>query len=560
VGSFEIENLTYHYPESELPALAEVNLRISEGEFVFLAGPSGCGKSSLLRAMAGLLPDFYGGKIGGTVKHRGMPLTDWDKRELAQEIGIIFQDPEKQIVMTTVEQEIAFGLENINTPLQEMRLRVAEMLALFGLSAIRSESTFNLSGGQKQKVALAAVLAMYPKVLLLDEPTSQLDPLAAQELLNYLQRLNLEWGLTVVLVEQRIDRCFHLADRVVFMDQGRIVKAGTPREVVKWAASKFPRYTPPVSQLFAGWQAEEIPLTIKEGRVMLEAIKQQNAKALVAKKMLPATFPKETPVHRPEVLRVSKLYATYDQKSFVLKNLNLSLPEACISVIFGENGSGKSTLLKTIAGLLKPARGKVFHRDKELNGLRPEQIAMKVGYLSQNPNDYLFNDTVLEEIAFNLKVRGEKDEQRVGELLRMLKLGDKGMFNPRDLSGGERQRVALGSVLITAPEVLLLDEPTRGLDANLKEGLGELLVALTKQGTAVLLVTHDVEFAAEISDRVIIMSDGEIVAAGDKRKILTNSLYYSPQVNRLFKGIDDSVLSIADSLFVLKSFVKKSAI
>ena len=232
MGLFKIKDLTYFYPDRDLPSLKNIDLQINEGEFVFLMGPSGCGKSSLLRTMAGLLPEFYGGKIGGEISYSGCSLSECNKKQLAKEIAMIFQDPEKQIIMTSVEHEIAFGLENINLPYQEMRRRIAEVLALFDLTSLKEESTFNLSGGQKQKIILASALAMHPKVLLLDEPTSQLDPLSAQEFLNYVHRLNLEWGLTVVLVEQRIDRCYHLADKVIFMENGKILNQGNPRVMV----------------------------------------------------------------------------------------------------------------------------------------------------------------------------------------------------------------------------------------------------------------------------------------------------------------------------------------
>lgn len=535
--------MTYYYPETGDPALDRVSLNIEPGEFVFLTGPSGCGKSTLLRALAGLLPDYYGGKIGGSISFRQTPLERWDKKQLAKEVGMIFQDPETQVVMTSVEQEIAFGLENVNTPPQEMRRRIAEMLALFGLSGMREESTFNLSGGQKQKVVLAAVLAMHPKVLLLDEPTSQLDPVAAQELLNYVQRLNLEWGLTVVLVEQRVDRCFHLADKVVFMENGRIVKRGGPREVVKWAAPDYLPYLPPVAQLFARWGTGNIPLTVKEGREVLAKVQQE-----ITIDELSSSRGQAQPA---ELLQAINLYAAYNKRDLVLKKVNFSLFAGTITIVLGENGAGKSTLLKTICGLVKPVKGKVWYRGKDITALKPEQIAGDIGYLSQNPNDYLFNDTVAEEIEFNLKIKGRSNEQEVTKLLQLLGLAGKQNVNPRDLSGGERQRVALGTVLISRPSLLLLDEPTRGLDGQLKHRLGEILQTLKNRGMGILMVTHDVEFAAELGDRIVIMSNGEIVADGDKKEILANSLYYAPQINRLFKGFNDRVMTVGEGLQLL---------
>lgn len=556
MGLFEIKNLTYFYPDREKPALDKVNLQVEEGEFIFLIGASGCGKSSLLRAMAGLLPDYYGGKIGGGVHYSGSSLGKWDKNQLAREVGMIFQDPEKQIVMTGVKQEIAFGLENINIPYQEMRRRIAEVLALFGISSLKDENTFHLSGGQKQKVVLASVLAMHPKVLLLDEPTSQLDPLAAQEFLNYVQRLNMEWGLTVILVEQRIDRCFHLADRIIFMEDGKVLHSETPRKTVEWAAEKHPQYIPPVSQFFSKWRRENIPLTIKEGRAVLNgmAVKEWINPYKEERNSIEATG------NAIEILKLSNVYTTYNKKDFVLKKVNLHLWKNSITVILGENGAGKSTLLKTIVGLLKSVKGKIEYRGKDITHLKPEKIAAHIGYLSQNPNDYLFHDTVEEEIFFNLKVRGEKDDKRVEKILDLLKLKDKRKMNPRDLSGGERQRVALGTVLVTNPEILLLDEPTRGLDVVLKDELGETLQVIKHQGTSILMVTHDVEFAAEISDSVMIMAEGEIIADGKKREVLANSLYYAPQINRLFKGINDQVLNIEESIQVINKIIEQAAI
>ncbi|AOY77660.1 ABC transporter ATP-binding protein [Clostridium formicaceticum] len=552
MGLFEIKDLTYFYPEVEKPSLKEVNLQIEEGEFVFLIGPSGCGKSSLLRAMAGLLPDYYGGKIGGEICYAGSSLVQWDKRQLAKEVGMIFQDPEKQMVMTAVKQEIAFGLENIQVPYQEMRRRIAEVLALFGISSLKDQNTFHLSGGQKQKVVLASILAMHPRVLLLDEPTSQLDPLAAQELLNYVQRLNMEWGLTVVLVEQRIDRCFHLADRVIFMENGKILKSGSPRKMVEWAAEKYPQYIPPVSQFFSKWRKEDIPLTIKEGRRLLNTM---------ASKDLIKLYDEEGGSNEAvEILKLSNLCSTYNKKDFVLNKINLQLYEKNITVILGENGAGKSTLLKTISGLLRPVKGKIVYKGRDISHLKPEKRALDIGYLSQNPNDYLFHDTVEEEIAFNLKVRGEKDDKKVEEILILLNLKDKRRMNPRDLSGGERQRVALGTVLVTSPDILLLDEPTRGLDVSLKDQLKATLQLIKEKGTSILMVTHDVEFAAEISDRVMIMAEGEIVADGKKREVLANSLYYAPQINRLFKGISDKVLNIDESIQVISKVIEQPVI
>lgn len=551
-----MENLTYYYPEKDKPSLHKVNLQVREGESVFLAGPSGCGKSTLLKTMAGLLPDYYGGCISGKVYFDGSPLDKWDRRSLAREIGMIFQDPEQQIVMTTVEHELAFGLENLGVPQGDMRRRVAEVMSLFDLNRFRHEQTVNLSGGIKQKVVLAAVLAMQPRVLLLDEPTSQLDPVAAQEFLNYVHRFNTEWGLTVILVEQRIDRCFHMADRVVLMDGGSPVHQGTPGEIVRQANGYMP-FLPPVSQVFALSGAEEVPLTIKDGRSALNRIacnQTGNGADGPGKAKTPA---KNAQLTEP-LLEVKNLFYAYPGQNFCISDINLHLYSGEVTAVLGENGAGKSTLLKNISGLLTPRRGNILLKKQNITGKPAEKLAMEIGLLTQDPNDYLFSDTVIEELEFGLKTRGIKDLTEAENVLKKLNLERFAQDNPRDLSGGEKQRVALGTVLVTKPSVLLLDEPTRGMDSVLKTGLAQLIRKMAAEGMSIMLVTHDVEFAALAADRVMVLSDGRMVAGGEKRAVLADSLYYAPQVNRLFRGISEDVMTVEDGVEKLQNLLSST--
>ncbi len=548
---YQVKNLTYYYPEKDEPALYDIELNIGEGEFVFLTGHSGCGKSSLLRALAGLLPAYYGGAIAGEIRFDGRSLASWNKRELSRNIGLVFQDPEQQLVMTSVEQEIAFGLENLGLALPEMRRRVAEVLSLFDLTGLRSSSTFTLSGGQKQKVVLASILAMYPRVLLLDEPTSQLDPIAAQELLHYIQRLNLEWGLTIIMVEQRTDRCFHLADRVVLMERGRIIQQGSPRDIAGWADERFRFFIPPVAQVFSALGAEKIPLTIKEGRKLLREYKLSPAAeaggTLAAACGCAGKFPDAA-----MFLEIKNLEYAYQKHLLCLEDINLSFSSGEITVILGENGAGKSTLLKLICGLLTSRHGRILLEGQDITGLPAEMLAGRIGYLSQDPNDYLFHDTVREEIAYGLKVRGQKDFGRVEETLQHLEIAHLADSHPRDAAGGERQRIALGAVLVTDPHVLLLDEPTRGLDSAVKGRLVKLLRTLRDEGKTLVIVTHDVEFAVEVADRAVILSGGRVVAEGDCKTVLSNSLYYASQINRLFRGLAPEVLTVEEAIKKLK--------
>ena len=644
MGLFEVENLIYFYPDKEHPALDNINLQIDDGEFVFFSGVSGCGKSTLLKALAGLLPDYYGGRIGGEIFFGGSSLFFWNKRQLARNIGIIFQDPEEQLVMGTVEQEVAFGLENLGIPRAEMRRRVAEALAMVELGQVKHEQTSLLSGGMQQKTVLASVLAMQPRVLILDEPTSQLDPVAAQELLNYVHRLNQEWGLTIIMVEQRVDRCFHLADRVVIMDSGGIEYEDNPRRIVQNANGYLP-FLPPVCRVFGSAGIEGCPLTVKEGRELVRKLRdntspirqvnggifeneiskgktskdemvnkscsenhyaQEHLKPEEIKEDRKAKDNKYETEHsgdkklnnsynynqkreacrdnvegkklkkhdesdyssksmRSPLLETKNLFYAYSGRDFCVQDVSLQLCPGEVTVVLGENGAGKSTLLKVLCGLLSPRRGRVLVKGEDISRRPVEDVSRDVGFLSQNPNDYLFNDTVYQEVEYGLKVRKldkRWDDEinidvgsRVEEVLRYLRLQDHRDENPRDLSGGERQRVALGTVLATDPDVLLLDEPTRGLDISLKWELADLIKEFASWGKAVMLVTHDVEFAVRVAQKVLIISGGELVSSGGLKEVLSNSLYYTPQVNKIFRGlVPEEVMTPEEAVNVLKSF------
>jgi energy-coupling factor transport system ATP-binding protein len=551
ISLFEIENLTYFYPDSRLPALRNINLSLEKEEFLLVVGGSGSGKSTLARLLAGLVPDYYGGRICGRVLFQGKSLQE-GRRSLGTQVGIVFQDPEKQLVLTSVEAEIAFGLENLGLPQQEMLRRVAEVMSFLNLSPLKEEFTANLSGGQKQKVALASVLAMKPRVLILDEPTSQLDPAAADEFLYLVERLNREMGYTVVMIEQRLDRCFHLADRVAFMDRGEIMHTGTAAEAARWQVQHSLPFMPPVSRFFVSIGSEVVPLTVKDGRRELEKYFAAPA---------PATGIYDRQIEDPgrwsegktAVLEVEDAWFAYENGREALKGANLTVAGGDFLVILGENAAGKSTLLKLIAGILKPGRGRLTILGEDTRRSNPASMARKIGYLSQNPNDYLFEDTVEEEIRFTLNNLGRADQGMVDGILEKLDLTGVRGANPRDLSGGERQRVAMASVLVAGPELLLLDEPTRGMDYSLKNELGTLLQEQNQQGLTTVLVTHDVEFAAEYARQVAVMFDGRIVAAGSKYQVLAGSAFYSPQIARLFNDIADNVLTVGDALETIRN-------
>ncbi|HHY05367.1 MAG TPA: ABC transporter ATP-binding protein [Clostridia bacterium] len=545
----KVEDLTYYYPGTEAPALKGINLSLNRGEFVLLVGSSGCGKSSLVRALAGLIPDFYGGKIGGHIYLEGQEIRTITRPALVKKVGMVFQDPESQLIMSNVEQELVLGMENLGLPVSLMKRRVMEVGEAFSLSPYRQHSVNELSGGLKQKVVLASVLAMQPEILILDEPTSQLDPVAGEEILTIVRKLNEDQGMTVILIEQRLERCFHLADRVVVMDKGRIVQNRTSlEELVTWAVEEGSPFLPPLPKLFAKSGFTQIPLTVKEGRKLISD-KIEETKVVVAEEK------KDEGKKQELLLQVENVAYTYENGVEALTGINLDFFAGDFLVLMGENAAGKTTLLKTIRGLLQPTKGTVRFGGEEIKERPVEEWAKDIGYLSQHPGDYLFLPTVREEIEFALDNLHLPKDSRVNFLLEKLGLTKFAESYARDLSTGERQRVALATVLVAEPKLIILDEPTRGLDYELKAYLGEILQDLQQAGQAILLVTHDVEFAAEYATEIALMTQGTIIAKGKKEEILSDSTFFSPQVAKLFRNlVVDPIVTLEQGKLVLEEF------
>jgi energy-coupling factor transport system ATP-binding protein len=495
-----------------------------------LIGPSGAGKSTLLRCLNGLVPHFSGGVLSGRVRVAGLDPVAATPQLLSQHVGFVFQDPEAQFVTDQVEDEIAFALENASMPPQAMRVRVEETLDLLGLTPLRDRSLQQLSGGERQRVAIAAALALRPKLLILDEPTSQLDPKSAEDVLNALVRLNHDLGLTILLAEHRLERVLPFVDSVISLpaaDDGALLYADT------LAAMQAVELVPPLVAVgkALGWQP--LPLTIKEGlrfsRPWLAA--QRQAGTVLPLQRRESQHPGE-PTLQARGLRVRL------RQQEILRGVDLSLWPGEIVVLMGRNGAGKTTLLRTLVGLLRPWAGDVSIGSRPHAGRTVAEICRQVGYLPQDPNSLLFAESVQDELLVTLhNHQGAGTLQQEGfpsQLLARLGLADKAAAYPRDLSVGERQRVALAAVTVTQPATLLLDEPTRGLDYRAKLALEQLLRGWRDDGTAILVVTHDVELAAVIADRVILMSQGEIIAEGPPTEVLATSPFFAPQIARLF--------------------------
>ncbi len=525
-----IQRLCYTYPKGSTPALKDVSLEVGSGEFVLMTGPSGSGKSTLLRCLNGLVPHFSGGSISGTVTVSGMDVLLSGPQRLSSQVGFVSQSPESQAVLDKVEAEIAFGLENAAIPPQEMRIRVEEVLDLLDLAPLRNRSLSTLSGGERQRVAIAAALAFRPKILLLDEPTSQLDPQSAESVLRALVRLNEDLGLTVILVEHRLERVISFADRIIFLEEGRITLDGEPEAVI----GRLP-LLPPIARLGRALGWHPLPLTVKDARRQL-----QNSRPIVTNGRgsflvdpdAPGDF-KPDPTGKP-LVEISDLSFSYNGHR-TLNRVTLEVKPGEAVALLGRNGAGKSTLLKCILGLLSPDTGSVCVSGRSNRGRKVAEICREIAYLPQSPDDLLFAESVADELAITLKNHEMPLSRDAIELmLGQLDLAETAEAYPRDLSVGQRQRVALGAVTITNPNLILLDEPTRGLDYAAKQALVKMWRRWLEEGAGLLLVTHDVELAAAFADRVLLLSDGELIASGAAKEVLSKSPMFMPEIAKLF--------------------------
>lgn len=559
------DRVTYRYPlpaaNAQLalplqPVLTDLSLEIGEGELVLVVGPSGAGKSTFLRCLNGLVPHFYGGELSGRIRVAGRDPVALSPQGMSGIVGMVFQDPETQFVTDRVEDELAFGMENQALPPALMRKRVEEALDQLTIAHLRNRHVSTLSGGEKQRVIIAAVLTLHPEVLVLDEPTSQLDPQSAEEVLVAIRRLNEDLGLTVVLAEHRLERVVQFVDRVLYLPgAGQPPLLGAPQEVM--AAIPL---TPPLASLGKALDWHPLPLTVKQARRLAlrgaghGAATARSAAAELASLKVAETSQAAAAV---PVVAVENVSYRYDNGPQAVRQVSLALSPGEIVAVVGRNGSGKSTLLQLVAGLRKPDSGAITLRHPATAG-RPattldtrtadiSAIVRIVGFVPQNPGALLFKDTVLEELAFTRQGH-QLPADRAADLALLARLGlaDKADRYPRDLSAGERQRVALAAILVADPSVLLLDEPTRGLDYEQKEALTAILLQLRNQGRAVLLVTHDVELVARCADRVMLMADGEIVLSGPTREVMTGSLVFASQINKLYR--DARYLTVADVL------------
>ena len=542
-------DVSFSYAGSEKKALKKINLAIHPSEFTVICGRSGCGKSTLLRQLKKNLAPY--GKLEGEVLYYGKEIQNLKERESAAEIGFVQQNPDNQIVTDKVWHELAFGLESLGLSNAAMKRKVAEMASFFGMQNWFQKSIQELSGGQKQLLNLATIMVMQPKVLILDEPTAQLDPIAASDFLATLQKINRELGTAILLSEHRLEEIFPMVDRVVVMEEGSILIHDTPRRTAQFLAAgekQNPMFygLPSVAKIFSLLKGKgECPLSVREGRLWLEhklekagvtgkqTEKGSEKKRIARQKRRPGTTGKGN-----TSIRIRDVWFRYQRAGAdILKGVNLEVEEGEWFCVLGGNGVGKSTTLKAVAGLIQPYRGYT-----EVGGIRVEKKNQKqlfhkcLAMLPQSPQAVFTEITAEEELLealYHWPLSDKEKVRKVEDMLELMELDELAKSHPYDLSGGEQQRLALGKILLQEPKILLMDEPTKGLDPFFKRKLADILGKLQRRGVTIFMVSHDLEFCAEYADRCALFFDGEIVGVDTPVAFFSGNSFYTTVANRV---------------------------
>lgn len=558
---FEIRNLTFTYPDQEKPALTDLNFSLKQGEFLVVCGKSGCGKSTLLRHFKTAMAPY--GERKGQILFEGRELDAVSVREQGARIGYVLQSPDNQLVTDKVWHELAFGLENLGYETGTIRLRVAEMASFFGIQTWFEKNVEELSGGQKQLLNLAAVMAMQPDLLVLDEPTSQLDPLAAGDFLATLRKINAELGTTILLIEHRLEEVLAYADRVLVMENGGILALDTPEKLPSLIRENDMFQAMPVPmRIFEELSGEgDSPVTVREGREWLEGWREQQKTSVsnqknrtegvekwsdtpVSRNIEPQNdskpsffgglreriFTKEETRQSQPVLEARDVWFRYEKElPDVVRDLNLKVQKGELYCLLGGNGTGKSTTLRLLGRIRKPYRGKLFLNGKELGTYREGELYGKLlGILPQNPQSLFVKDTVEKDLR---EMSG--DTGRLRDVIEKTEIGHLLGSHPYDLSGGEQQRAALAKVLLLDPEIILLDEPTKGLDGFYKKKLAQILKGLTAEGKTILMVSHDIEFCAEYGDTCALFFHGSVVTSAPAQEFFAGNSFYTTAANRM---------------------------
>lgn len=530
-----IKNLSFKYPNSENNSLTDINLTVNEGEFVVVFGESGSGKTTLLRLLKKEIAPY--GEKQGDIKFKNKNIEKLTQLESAKNIGFVMQNPKSQIVTNKVSFELAFGLENIGEELNSIRRKVAETADFFGISNLFNKDTSTISGGQTQLLNLASIMAMQPNILLLDEPLSQLDPISSKELITVLKRLNEELSITIVIVEHRLEELLPIADKAVYIKDGKIKAVASPKEVCKEISSKE-EYSKMLKALPVGVQIYNkfkidttCPMSVKQTRKYIK----ENFKNVIQELNSNSSVENKKNII-DNVIEVRNVFFRYEKKSRdILTDVTLDIKKEEVLSILGANGSGKTTLLKLLCKDNKPYSGKIKVDSKT-----------KILLLPQNPIDLLVKDSVIEDLEFACE-NYNSEKNSIENICKKLGVEHTINKNPMDLSGGEQQKVAIAKLLIAKPDVLLMDEPTKGMDAYARETLVNIIKDIKKQGVTVIVVTHDTDFCAKVSDRCLMLFNGEVVAIDSVNKFFSDNIFYQTSVGKITKNIYKNINNI-DSL------------
>ena len=546
MAHFEIKNLSFSYPAAKgKKSLEDVSLSIQKGEYIVLCGKSGSGKTTLLRQLKSVLAPH--GKKSGEILFNGISLDKVSQRDQSSKIGYVMQNPDDQIVTDKVWHELAFGLESLGCDQKTMRSRVAEMACYFGIQDWFHRDVANLSGGQKQLLNLASIMAMQPEVLILDEPASQLDPIAASDFLNTVRKINIELGTTVIITEHRLEDIFPYADRAVVMDGGKVIADDSPRNIGKllWEQNNdmFAAMPTPVRVFYGAAGEGDCPLTVREGRNWLS----REFASEPAHKALPVDeLPDE--IEDP-ALSLKELWFRYEKESpDVLRGVSAEVPIGSLYAIVGGNGAGKSTTLKAICGICRPYRGSVKVFGKPVNKYKPSELFRGcLAMLPQDPKSLFVKKTVREDLE-----EMTCDKALIAEIAATCQIEKLLDSHPYDLSGGELQRAALAKVLLTQPKLLLLDEPTKGIDSFFKETFAGILKQLQSRGITVVMVSHDVEFCAKYADTVSMFFDGQMLTTDTPRRFFGNNSFYTTAANRMSRHVFSMAVTSEDVIHLYK--------
>ena len=572
MNCIEVKNFSFQYPKESHAALYQVSMEVEEGSFVVLCGKSGCGKSTLLRQFKSVLASH--GEKKGEILYGGQNLEDVDLRTQSAEIGYVLQNPDNQIVTDKVWHELAFGLESLGYDTPTIRLRVAEMASYFGIHSWFLKNVSELSGGQKQLLNLASVMAMHPKLLILDEPTSQLDPIAASDFLETVRKINRDIGTTVILTEHRLEDVIPWADKVYVMDKGRMIADGTPNKIgeqLRTMGHDMFLSMPAPMQIYAGANSSlRCPLTVSQGRRWLSEeletkgikIKKERNQEETAKKKNSifgklSGLKKEPEKEIPEI-RIKDVWFRYERDlPDVVKGLSLDIKKGEIFAVVGGNGTGKSTAMSLIARIRFPYRGKIYLEGKEIGKYSDDELYHGfLGVMPQNPQSLFVKKTVREDLyevidgkrerkseAYPIEMKKKDAVEGIVSLTRLEGLLER---HPYDLSGGEQQRLALAKVLLLRPKILLMDEPTKGIDNHYKKELGEILRKLSEHGVTILMISHDVEFCAQYADRTGLFFQGNVVTSEESKKFFAGNNFYTTAANRMARNYFPNAVTVED--------------